>query len=171
MSLDGMNLKVALTLHPRVISQDAGGSQDIYADVIVERFIKGHDTDGSLLDTCTYHLAVIRQGQIEESMMCKDYDELEGALITNIYGGRELAYGDHWVSINAEKVLHYDALRELVLERHNVIQYKIHLLEGMITKQDHGQGLLAPAMAHMYLQEISDIEQNTYNNATINHED
>ena len=99
MDRHGMTLETGITMFPRVFAWDAGGAEDISADVIVERFfiplLKEAD---SLLDTCCFTLVIVRKGKIEVSHVCRTYAELENMLIIDVHGGHELAYGEHWSS-------------------------------------------------------------------------
>jgi hypothetical protein len=90
-------LNVALTIHPRVVSQDAGGEQNIPADVVIERFLTG-TLSRSIVDDCRFSLSVVREGNLEMSTICLDMGELEDALIADVHGGRELFHGKHWMS-------------------------------------------------------------------------
>jgi len=99
MDKHGMTLETGITMFPRIFAWDAGGTEDIKADVIVERFyIPSFAQVDSLLLTCHFALMVVRQGKVEESLICKDFDDLIHQLIAGVHGGYELAYGECWSS-------------------------------------------------------------------------
>lgn len=163
---NGMPLGVALTLHPRVMAQVGGDSFNTLRDVIVERFLVSPlRDDSSLMAACSFHLAVVCYGKLDESIICRDYGELEDALITNVHGGRELFYGNWWASIEAQEIIRHDILRERITEQHAPFARLVNHLYEMIDKQDRGQGPLPPALAKSYLKEIGELEQKIYDTA------
>lgn len=160
----GMLLTAALTIHPQVFSYDAGKDP---SEVIIERFFDPSLKPGSgvLLDACQFGLSVIRQGKIEDSWLCVDWEDLVRTLMVLVHGGRELRFGEHWIPISERHVLPDDRLSQLVRGRHIAIQQKITLLENMIDKQDRGQCLIAPALARTWLKELREIGEELYQNA------
>jgi hypothetical protein len=104
MDRHGMTLETGITMFPHVFAWDAGGTEDIQADVIVERFyVPSFAQMDRLLDTCHFALIVVRKGKVEESLVCKGFDDLVRQLIVGVHGGHELAYGEHWSSALEEQ--------------------------------------------------------------------
>jgi len=94
-----MTLEMALTLHERVYSLTASDEETTY--VFVERHF--HHTlqdEGTILEACFFGLVVTSGERLVESIVCRDFGELEDAIITNIHGGRELRNGRHWNTTN-----------------------------------------------------------------------
>src|SRR6202043_1745074 len=113
--------------------------------------------ESSLLDLCRFHLAVIRQGKTEESVIIYDLPDLYSALIKNVHGGRELAYGAHWLPVDAQQCIHHDTLQQMVQDRYSAIQHRLTYLENAIDLQDQGRGMITPALARTWLKEIREV--------------
>jgi hypothetical protein len=84
-----LSLYTAITLYPRVIAN--GTSEE---SIVVERFIVRMPEMPTFLNACAFAFIVIRDGEVQQSIICNDWGRLEGAVLAQ--GRYELLHDPRW---------------------------------------------------------------------------